>query len=207
MKSIPSKNYLCFALLGALSLSSFILSSCQPAPEQQVGPTNTRAPLLATATATAEEVSTDTPTMAARASATPTSTEKPTPSPTLTSLSCFHLIYPGNGTTISGASTIQFRWDAQPGAQLYILTVIHPDMSRSDIRTKNTKVSVSLKKASKTARYTWYVNAFGFNGNQICNSAAFSFTKKRGTSHSDANTPVAPQPPEPTPIIPPPPPR
>jgi|SRR5687767_906729 len=202
MKNILSIKILCFAWLGALSLFSFIVLGCQPLLQQQVELTDTITPLPATATVTAEEISTNTPTMVAGASATITSTKRPTFTPTLTPVACFHLIYPGNGTTISGGSTIRFRWNAQPGAQLYILTVIHPDNSRSDAQTKNTNASLSLKKLSKTTIYKWYVNAVDLNGNLICNSATFFFTKTRNTSDSSPQTAVVPPEPEFTPTSP-----
>jgi len=203
MKNILSIKTLWFALLGALSLFSFIVLGCQPLLQQQVELTDTITPLPSTATVTEEAISTNTPTMVAvaRASATITSTKIPTLTPTLTPLACFHLISPGNGTTMSGGSTIRFRWNAQPGAQLYILTVIHPDNSRSDVQTNNTNASLSLKKISKTT-YKWYVNAIDANGSQICNSATFFFTKTRNTSDSPHQTPVIPPEPEFTPAPP-----
>lgn len=191
MKYIPSRNTLGFALLGALSLSSFIVLGCQPVLQQQVEPTDT-VTLLPATTLTTEEVFTPSPAVVATTSPTTTSTKKPTLTPTLTSFPCLQLIYPENGTTLSGGPTIRFRWNAQPGGQLYILTVIHPDNSRSDVQTKNTNVALSLKKISEAAVYKWYVNAMDANGNQICNSAIFFFTKIQMTSDSDANTPIAP---------------
>lgn len=204
MKSLPSKNYFGFALLAALLLSSFALPGCQPPPPLQMEPANPRASLEATATVTAEEVSADAPTRAATVSPTPTFTERPTAPPTLSSLSCFHLSYPENGTTISGTSTIEFRWDTQPGAQLYILTVFYPypDQSRTDVPTNNTNVLVSLNTASKTATYAWSVKAFDINGNAICNSTLFSFTKIEEVSNLDPVTPPTVVISGPTPVTP-----
>src|SRR5512145_2455660 len=66
-----------------------------------------------------------------------------TPAPT--SMPCFGLTRPANDAHLSETGKVEFAWESQGGAELYILSLISAEGLREDSRTTTTKFTRSIK--------------------------------------------------------------
>ena len=124
----------------------------------------------------------------------PTDTPIPTVTPTLTasptletvvpdgpsSSACFKIIQPESGASLPKLGQITFEWEAQPGAQYYVMTFMDEFYRRVTIKTTNTSDTRYIEIFPNGGEYSWFVTAFDANGNEICSTGSASFSKPQG---------------------------
>ena len=117
-----------------------------------------------------------------------TITNLKTPSPAPIIAGCLEFIRPKNGAKLSSSGKIQVAWKSQPGAHLYVLSVISETGIREDSQTTATKFSRALMGTSKSGSYYWSVSAYDTNGDLICNPGFIRFSIKRGANDQQEST-------------------
>jgi hypothetical protein len=137
---------------------------------------------------------------------------KGTSTPTQTPLECLHLLLPANNAVLPSVGPVEFEWENQLGADFYILTFIYPDgLTVSDFKSNEPVLTRYAESMHGNGKYEWGVAAYGPNGDKICGSDIFTFSKPESKSKKSKNessesnemrTPIAPpevQPTQPSP--------
>jgi hypothetical protein len=135
-------------------------------------PTNTPAP---TATASIEPTITIIPSIIESPTDLPTPTA--TPTDTLTPVPCLKLIFPENGSDLPKEGLISFLWDEQPGANSYRLEIIPPGGKMVVFTTQFVMRNQYAEALPWGGEHKWQVVALDANGQAICTSQTFTFTK------------------------------
>jgi hypothetical protein len=154
-----------------------LVSSCQPAsatlaPPPTLAPTETKAP---TATASIEPTITIIPSITESPTDLPTPTD--TPTSTLTPVPCLKLIFPDNSSDLPREGLITFLWNEQPGASSYRLEIIPPAGKMVTFLTQFTMRNQYAEALPWGGEHKWQVVALDANGDAICTSQTFTFTK------------------------------
>ena len=110
------------------------------------------------------------------------------PSPTLetvvppgpASSACFEILQPPSGSSFPKSAQVTFEWESQPGAQSYVMTFLDSSGGRAKIETTETSDTRYIEIFPNGGEYTWFVTAVGADGNEICSTTAFTFTKPQG---------------------------
>lgn len=118
----------------------------------------------------------------------PTPTSTPQPTPTLqqsapaadASNGCFNIIQPAQGSSLPKLGQVTFEWEPQEGAQKYIMTFIDQFGRRAIIETTDTSTTRYIEIFPNGGEYQWFVTSYGADGNEICSSAASTFSKPPG---------------------------
>lgn len=127
-----------------------------------------------------------------QAMATVTALAQPTEEPTATatlqvaapsaeaSNACFQIIQPVAGSNLPKQGQVSFEWEAQPGAEKYIMTFIDQNGNQAIIETTNTNEQRYIEVLPNGGTYSWFVTSYGADGNEICSTETASFTKPQG---------------------------
>lgn len=116
----------------------------------------------------------------------PTSTPQPTPTlqqaapPAGASNGCFNIIQPAQGSSLPKQGQVTFEWESQSGAQKYVLTFIDQSGRRAVIETADTSTTRYIEIFPNGGEYNWFVTSYGADGNEICSTTAFTFSKPQG---------------------------
>jgi hypothetical protein len=138
----------------------------------------------AMATVTAMAQATEPPTEAP----TEAPTGEPQPSPTLdqaappagASNGCFSIIQPLAGDALPKQGQVTFEWEAQTGAEQYLVTFFDQNGRRVSIKTTGTSTTNYIEFLPAGGSYSWFVTSYGADGNEICSTTASSFSKPQG---------------------------
>ncbi|NWF64745.1 MAG: FecR domain-containing protein [Chloroflexi bacterium] len=87
---------------------------------------------------------------------------------------------PSDGSVLGKIGQVQFTWTEQPNAQYYIVTFVNEDGSSATIQTTTNSAGFYIEVLPKGGNYSWFVTAFGSDGNEICSSASVRFSKPKG---------------------------
>jgi hypothetical protein len=172
--------YISFTLkLTVLATVTGILAACSSGLLGDSSPTATYIPLPS---ATIEIEPTKTRTATLSPSATITQTMTPLPTHTPTEQLCLTLLEPENGTELSAFGIITFRWSEQPGATSYILKILLPTGRTNEFDLEATSIEKYMGSLPVEGEYFWQVEAFDDQGEFICASVPFSFSKPKTSS-------------------------
>jgi hypothetical protein len=121
------------------------------------------------------------PTLTLTLTVTPFLTASPTlvtvvpPAPA--SSACFQILAPASGASLPQLGPVTFEWEAQPGAQRYVMTFLDPLGRRATIQTNATRDIRYIEIFPTGGEYSWFVTAIGADGREICSTSAITFTK------------------------------
>lgn len=115
-------------------------------------------------------------------------TEEPTATATLetavppadASSACFKTIQPATGASLPKLGKVNFEWEAQPGAEKYIITFVDKNGNRAIIETTNTNEERYIEILPNGGEYNWFVTSYGADGNEICSTQTNTFSKPQG---------------------------
>lgn len=115
-------------------------------------------------------------------------TEAPTATATLATVAppadassaCFKTIQPATGASLPKQGRVNFEWEAQPGAEKYVLTFIDKNGNKAVIETTNTSEERYIEILPAGGEYSWFVTSYGADGSEICSTEALSFSKPQG---------------------------
>ena len=115
-------------------------------------------------------------------------TEPPTEVPTLevaspsaeASSACFKVVQPEAGASLPKQGKVNFEWEAQPGAEKYVITFVDQNGNKSVIETTNTSEERYIEVLPAGGEYSWFVTSYGADGNEICSTQPSSFSKPQG---------------------------
>jgi hypothetical protein len=167
-------------------LGSFLLLATLIAGCSQVG-VEERVAMTLTAVFDLQPSSTLTATLQPSATSTPSPLPLPTdtlaPSATITETptpSCLRLIEPQNGASLKSIGKQTFKWEPLSGASKYILAINPPP---GHFQQTFESVDPSLYRWLNTipwaGDYSWQVTAFDKDGEVLCVSGPFAFTKPK----------------------------
>jgi hypothetical protein len=141
-----------------------LLTSCMPAMPTEELVSATEIPVQA-------PTSTDTPMPI------PANTFIPTDVPTATSLACSALLTPADGAKLPETGKVTFSWEPMQNAALYKLNIVLPSNDIASFDLDKTKRDQYIEMFSAGGEYHWQVIAIDADGNKICTSTLFSFSK------------------------------
>lgn len=115
-------------------------------------------------------------------------TEEPTATPTLVdavppadaSSACFKIIQPETGASLPKLGQVNFEWEAQPGAEKYVITFVNQNGNRATIETTETSSEYYIEIFPNGGEYSWFVTSYAADGNEICSTEAVTFSKPAG---------------------------
>ncbi|MBE0669401.1 MAG: FecR domain-containing protein [Anaerolineales bacterium] len=115
-------------------------------------------------------------------------TEAPTATPSLVtatasadaSSACFKIIEPAVGASLPKQGRVNFEWEAQPGAERYIITFVDQNGNRAVIETTSTSEERYIEILPAGGNFSWFVTSYGADGNEICSTESSTFTKPQG---------------------------
>ncbi len=115
-------------------------------------------------------------------------TEEPTATATLetavpdadASSVCFSIIQPETGASLPKLGRVTFEWEAQPGAQNYIITFIDQNGHRAIIETSEPSSEYYIEILPNGGEYSWFVTSYGADGSELCSTEAATFSKPQG---------------------------
>ena len=169
-----------FTVTAFLVAFTVLASGCQPAsPPALPTPEPPTVTLVPSVTLSLEPSMTVSPTSTEFPTDLPTPIPSDTPIPSVTPLPCLTLIFPENGSDLPKEGLITFLWNDQPGASAYRLEIIPPDgkmVTFTEAETVHNQYAESLPWGGE---HTWQVVALDANGNAICTSKSFTFTKPK----------------------------
>lgn len=148
---------------------------------------------MATVTALAQPTATSIPTQTPE----PTATLQQAAPPADSSNGCFGIIQPAGGAGLPKQGPVNFEWEAQPGAQQYVVTFIDKNGYRVIIPTTGTNATWYIEIFPAGGEFSWFVTSFGADGSEICSTTSSTFTKPQG---EPTPKPVVEQEPEPEPV-------
>lgn len=93
---------------------------------------------------------------------------------------CFQTIDPQSGESLPKQGRINFTWEEQPGATLYVMTFIDQNGNRAMIETSETSTEKFIEILPAGGEYSWFVTAFSADGSEICSTSLVTFTKPQG---------------------------
>lgn len=131
---------------------------------------------MATVTAQAQPRETAIPTSTATLTATPESTSG---SGTAGS-ACFTTIQPETGASLPKQGRVDFAWEEQNGAALYVVTFVNENGYRAAVETTNTSTAWFIEIFPAGGQYSWFVTAYGADGNELCSTSPVTFSKPQG---------------------------
>ena len=155
-----------------LLLLTLLLASCTPEMPAIEPPTES-APIQTEAPATEAPIETQEPS--------PTE-PPPTEEPVLSEVEgpdivCAKLISPENGLELPAVGKVTFAWEPVDGADSYLLQFTLPKGAIITFETDETTVGRYMEAFGMSGEFEWNVAAFNVNGNEICTSIPFNFTK------------------------------
>lgn len=126
-----------------------------------------------------------------KAAATMTAMAPPSPEPTVeppsttapsggtggNSNGCFKLLEPPGDSALPNLGAVNFEWEAQQGADKYVLTFTYPNGTTYSFETTNTSMERYIESLPDAGSYQWEVTAYGADGQVICQAQAFTFSK------------------------------
>jgi hypothetical protein len=107
-------------------------------------------------------------------SATSTSTPTGTPTP---ENACFKLLTPLNDIILNKTGLVTFSWEPQAEAEKYQIIFTSPSGAQNILETTFTSLTDYIEFLQIGGLYSWQVTALNANGETICTSSAFSFSK------------------------------
>jgi len=115
-------------------------------------------------------------------------TEAPTATATLetaappadASSACFKTIQPAVSASLPKQGKVTFEWEAQFGAEKYVLTFIDKNGNKAVIETANTSEERYIEILPAGGEYSWFVTSYGADGSEICSTEATNFSKPQG---------------------------
>ncbi len=113
------------------------------------------------------------PTATATAASTPTMTPTCTPTPGC----ALQLLSPANGAALPASGAVIFSWNSYSGAAKYQLQVISINGAINTFETNGTSLRLYIENLPAAGTYSWQVSALDAQGQVICRSASFTFTK------------------------------
>jgi hypothetical protein len=166
--------------LGSLFFVMVLVTACNPLRvEERVAMTLTAVFILqpsSTNTATPAPIATLTPTPIPSPTATelpsPTITETPTPS-------CLRLLSPPDKTNLPSTGKQTFEWEPLAGAAKYLLEINAPDYHKQTFESQEPSLYRWLNTIPWEGDYYWQVTALDANGQVICTSGLFGFSKPK----------------------------
>ena len=145
-------------------LFALLLTSCMPAtPTEEL--------------VSATEIPVQAPTSTDTSMPIPTDTSTPTNVPTATPIVCSTLLTPEDGTKLPEMGKVTFSWEPMQNAVFYKLNIILPSNDIATFSLDKAKRDQYIEAFSAAGEYHWQVTAIGADGNEICISTLFSFSK------------------------------
>jgi len=133
--------------------------------------------LTSTPTPTALPTATNTPTPR------PTFTPKPSPTPTPT---CLRLLEPEDGATFLAIGKNRFIWESYPTAAEYRFELTLPNGNTIHLGDTTNTFRDQYLEVLEGGEYQWQVSALDEEGNIICKSQSFIFTKPTAPSKNQS---------------------
>ncbi len=110
----------------------------------------------------------------------PTSTEIPPPTLTETPTpSCLRLLSPPNGANLPSLGKQTFEWEPLSGAKKYVLQINAPGYRKQTFESEQPSLYRWLNTIPWAGDYSWQVTAMDANGQIMCDSGQFGFTKPK----------------------------
>jgi hypothetical protein len=112
----------------------------------------------------------------------PTATAEPTATvqsvlPAGGSSSACKTIQPEGGSSLPHQGKVKFEWEAQSGAEKYVITFVNTNGNTVSFDTKETSIEKYIEILPEGGDYSWNVTAIGADGSEICKSPTVSFSK------------------------------
>lgn len=95
----------------------------------------------------------------------------------VTDTACTVLLTPEDKTNVPVVGTITFGWEAMPSAVLYHLQITMPNGGKMDFKSANTKIIRYAESTPLGGEYQWQITAYNANGESICTSDTFRYSK------------------------------
>jgi hypothetical protein len=179
--------------LGSLILMVALISACDTISVEE------RVAMTLTAVFYLQPTSTDTSAPAPTATITltpnpsPTSTEAPSPTLTETPTpSCLRLLNPSNGANLPSLGKQTFEWEPLAGATKYVLQINAPGNRKQTFESEQPSLYRWLNTIPWAGDYSWQVIALDAEGQVLCDTGPFGFTKPKFVPTST----IAPEPPD-----------
>ena len=155
-----------FLKLTWASLWGLVLAACKIETEE-------------TPTASPTPTATNTPTPEPQNDSAPAVEEEPTPTNTLTEtpIPCLKLLTPEDHATLDAIGKVVFSWEAMQGAEKYEIEFTLPTSQPVTFEAIKTAHTRYLESFPLSGEFLWKVTALDANGNIICVSDIFNFTK------------------------------
>ena len=117
----------------------------------------------------------------------PTPTFTPTPEPILSKDEvCTQPLTPEDGAELPYIGKVIFSWTEIEDATKYILTITMPSGNIVTFESDKTEIVRYLEAFEQGGEYEWSITALNAKGEEICESAIFTFTKEikpQGNNH------------------------
>jgi len=164
-----------FLKLSWASLWGLVLAACKIELDEEEIPTP--AP-----------TATDTPTPEPQKDSAPAVKEEPTPTntPSETPVPCLKLLTPEDDATLDAIGKVIFSWEAMQGAEKYEIEFTLPTGQPVTFEAIETTHTRYLESFPLSGEFIWKVTALDSNGNIICISEAFKFTKLEPAPKEDS---------------------
>ncbi len=179
--------------LGALFLMVVLVPACDTISVEE------RVAMTLTAVFYLQPTSTNTSTAAPTATITqtpnPSLTSTEIPSPTLTETltpSCLRLLNPSNGANLPSLGKQTFEWEPLTGAKKYVLQINAPGNRKQTFESEQPSIYRWLNTIPWAGDYSWQVIALDADGQIMCESGPFGFTKPKFRPTAT----IAPEPPD-----------
>ncbi len=91
---------------------------------------------------------------------------------------CLNVLSPSNGSDQPQTGPVGFAWDPKAGASYYVLTIHYPNGSTALFQTTDTSITRYAESMAPGGSYSWDITAFDANGNKLCTTDTFTFSKQ-----------------------------
>ena len=91
--------------------------------------------------------------------------------------SCFELLSPSNGSSLSPDGKLTFDWNDQPDVYKYIITFIKPSGAEKSQIVWNSSLEIDSGSLPFSGTYQWKVTAYDANIQPICSAGPWTFVK------------------------------